>query len=259
VQKIESDLLFIFTASFFFLILILFVVLILVVRYRKKRRENEEMQTLFSEQLLSSKLEIQEQTLLYMSRELHDNIGQIASLVKINLNTISLADTDKASKKIENTKELMGQLIIDLKLLSTSLNTDKIAKIGVIKAIEVEVEKMNKIGLFLVSLHLDKNLPIIDSEREIIIFRMVQEVLNNTMKHAEASQIDIYLNYDNKNLTIKITDNGKGFNVKQKMTNADDLGNGLTNLENRARVINGNYKIESTEGEGTINTISIPI
>ena len=217
------------------------------------------MRVVFSEQLLSSKLEIQEQTLQYISRELHDNIGQIASLVKINLNTISLSDIDKAGKKIDNTKELMGQLITDLKLLSTSLNTDKIAKIGIVKAIEVEVEKMNKIGLFLVSLHLDKNLPIIDSEREIIIFRMLQEVLNNTMKHSEASEINIYLNYEQKMLTIKVTDDGKGFDVAHKMADANDLGNGLTNLENRARVINGNYKIESTEGKGTINTISIPI
>lgn len=258
-QKIESDLIFIFTASFFFLVLILFVVFILVVRYRKKRRENEELRVVFSEQLLSSKLEIQEQTLQYISRELHDNIGQIASLVKINLNTISLSDIDKAGKKIDNTKELMGQLITDLKLLSTSLNTDKIAKIGIIKAIEIEVEKMNKIGLFLVSLHLDKNLPIIDSEREIIIFRMLQEVLNNTMKHSEASVIDIYLKYAQKILTIKVTDDGKGFDVAKKMTDANDMGNGLTNLENRAKVIKGNYKIESTEGKGTINTISIPI
>ncbi len=258
-QKFESDLIFIFTASFFFLILIFFIVLVLVVRYRKKKRENEEMSAVFSEQLLSSKLEIQEQTLQYISRELHDNIGQIASLVKMNLNTIPLTDTVKAASKIENTKELMSQLITDLKLLSTSLNTDKIAKIGIIKAIEVEVEKMNKIGLFLVSLHQDTNFPIIDSEREIIIFRMLQEVLNNTMKHAEAANIDIYLNYNKEILTIKVTDDGKGFNVAEKMADGNDLGNGLTNLENRAKVINGNYKIESTEGKGTINTISIPI
>lgn len=258
-QKFESDLVFIFTASFFFLILIFFVVLILVVRYRKKRRENEEMRAVFSEQLLSSKVEIQEQTLQYISRELHDNIGQIASLVKLNLNTISLSDSEKAAKKIANTKELMSQLLIDLKLLSTSLNTDKIAKIGIIKAIQIEVEKMNKIGLFLVSLEVDNNLPIIDSEREIIIFRMVQEVLNNTMKHSEAANIKVYLNYGNKIFDIIISDDGKGFDVAKKMADSEDMGNGLTNLENRARVINGNYKIESTVGKGTINTISIPI
>ena len=258
-QKIESDIIFILTASFFFLILILLIVLILVVRYRKKRRENEEMRAVFSEQLLSSKMEIQEQTLQYISRELHDNIGQIASLVKINLNTISLTDTEKATKKLNNTKELMSQLLIDLKLLSTSLNTDKIAKIGIAKAIELEVEKMNKIGLFLVSLQIDKNLPVLDSEREIIIFRMTQEVLNNTMKHAEASNIKVNLNYENSLFTIVVTDDGKGFDVAEKMADSNDMGNGLINLENRAKVINGNYRIESIEGKGTKNTISIPI
>lgn len=258
-QKFESDLIFIFTASFFFLILLLFIVLILVVRYRKRRRENEEMRAVFSEQLLSSKVEIQEQTLQYISRELHDNIGQIASLVKINLNTISLTDLEKATRKIDNTKELMSQLLIDLKLLSTSLNTDKIAKIGIVKAIQIEVEKMNKIGLFLVSLQVDKNLPVIDSEREIIIFRMTQEVLNNTMKHSDATNIDVHLNYHNRVFTIKVTDDGKGFDVAQKMADTNDMGNGLTNLENRAKVINGNYRIESKVGKGTINTISIPI
>lgn len=258
-QKFESDLIFILVASFFFLILILIIVIILVVRYRKKRRENEEMRTKFSEQLLSSQLEIQEQTLQYISRELHDNIGQIASLVKINLTTISVTDNEKASKKIENTKELMGQLITDLKLLGTSLNTDKIAKIGLVKAVEIEVEKINKIGLFLVSLKVPNDLPIIDSEREIIIFRMLQEVLNNTIKHSEAANIEVNLNYHNKMLIIKVQDNGKGFDVAQKMADSSDMGNGLTNLENRAKVIKGTYTIKSVRGTGTINTISVPI
>src|SRR5678816_1093299 len=97
-----------------FLLLGLFIIFLSLLYSRKQLRnkqEKERIQSQFAQALLQSQLEIQEQTLQHISRELHDNLGQVASLIKINLNTIKLAETGKAEQKIENTKELTRQLI----------------------------------------------------------------------------------------------------------------------------------------------------
>lgn len=258
-HKIDEDFITILVLFFFFLILIFFIVITLAFRYRKRKKENEEMRVRFSEQLLASKLEIQEQTLQHVSRELHDNLGQMASLIKINLSTVQLKDPAKAEDKLANTKELVKQLITDIKLLSVSLNTDKINKLGLARALKIEEEKLLKTGIFKVSLSLPDNLPVIDSEKEIIIYRMVQEILNNTIKHSKAKNISISMLYQPGRLELKVTDDGIGFDAQKKLADVDDTGNGLTNLQSRAKVINAIYSINSQPGKGSESKIVIHI
>lgn len=257
-QKIDAELISMLVIFFFFLILVFFVVITLAVRYRRRRKENEEMRTRFSEQLLSSKLEIQEQTLQHVSHELHDNLGQVASLIKINLNTVQVNDPEAAVAKLANTKDLVKQLISDIKLLSVSLSTDKINKIGLSRAFKIEEEKLLKTGLFEVMLTLPDNMPMMDGEREIIVYRMVQEILNNTIKHSNAQKISMTVDYRNNELVILIADNGDGFDIDKVVNDTGDMGNGLINLQSRARVINAKYIITSESGKGTESKIIIP-
>ncbi len=258
-KKIDGELITILILFFAFLILIFFVVITLAIRYRRRKKENEEMRVLFSEQLLASKVEIQEQTLQHVSRELHDNLGQVASLIKINLNTLQLKDPGKAEAKLANTKELVKQLIADIKILSVSLNTDKINKIGLLRAFRIEEEKLLKTGVFDVALTLPETLPVIDGEKEIIIYRMVQEILNNTIKHSQAKRIAITVSYSGKALEVLISDNGVGFDAEKKLSDKSDMGNGLVNLQSRAKVINATYNIISTPGNGSESNIIIPL
>ena len=217
------------------------------------------MRVRFSEQLLASKVEIQEQTLQHVSRELHDNLGQVASLIKINLNTVQLKNPEAAEEKLRNTKDLVKQLIMDLKQLSVSLSTDKINKIGLVQALKLEEDKLLKTGLFVTELTYPDNMPVIDAEKEIIIYRMVQEILNNTIKHSGATKISLAVQYTNGMLTLLISDDGKGFDVTKKLSEPGEMGNGLLNLKGRAKVINATYGIDSVVGKGTISKISIAL
>ncbi|RYY69131.1 MAG: hypothetical protein EOO13_10390 [Chitinophagaceae bacterium] len=244
-----------------FLILMLtvfFIVIVLAVRYRRRKKENEELRSQFSEQLLRSQLEMQEQTLQHVSRELHDNIGQITSLVKINLNTIKLEDPLKAAAKLDNTKELVKQLMMDIKLLSTSLNTDKITKMGLFSALQNEADKISRTGAFQSHFIQHDNIPPVNDEKAIIIYRMVQEILNNALKHSEATEINIDAYYQQNSFILSITDNGKGFNVAEKLADKNDSGNGLINLQARAKVINATIQFESLPGKGSTTTITTP-
>ena len=245
--------------SFMILMLTVFgIVIILAVRYRRRKKENEELRSQFSEQLLRSQLEIQEQTLQHVSRELHDNIGQIASLVKINLNTIKLEDVVKSASKLENTKELVKQLMTDIKLLSTSLSGDKLTRIGLFTALKNEADRVQKTGAFNSRFTQHDNIPPVNDEKAVIIFRMVQEILNNAMKHSEASDINIDAWYRQNSFILSVSDNGKGFDVTEKLTDKNDTGNGLVNLQERAKVINATVHFESAAGKGTTTTITTP-
>lgn len=241
------------------LIAVIFIgVLVSLANRRKKlfEQEKKHLQFQYNEQLLQSQLEIQEQTLQQISRELHDNFGHIASLIKINLNTLKLENTEKAVAKIEDTKELTRQLITDIKSLSLSLNGDRIAKTGLVAALQMEVERLDKTGLFTASFVQNGSLPVIENDKATIIFRMAQEVLNNMAKYSEAKYINVNLNVTDNLFTLAFNDDGKGFNVADKIQNG---GAGLTNLQKRAALINANLTIQSAPGEGTNITIEMAV
>jgi signal transduction histidine kinase len=234
-----------------FLLLGCFIILLAALYSRKQmknRKEKLKMQAQFSDTLLHSQLEIKEQTLRHISWELHDNFGQIASLIKINLNTFSWDDQVKGVKKIEDTKELVRQLISDIKTLSISLDGDRISQSGLAKAIQLEIDRLNRTGHFEAIFGQEGELPLLSNERTIILFRMVQEILNNMIKHSGARQISVFLSAEEKSLKLALSDDGVGFDLEERKNSG---GAGLRNLENRARLIQADLVITTAPGSGT--------
>ena len=243
-----------------FLLLGVFIILLSVLFSRKQvknKSENERLHAIFQQTLLQSQLEIREQTLQYVGHELHDNLGQVASLIKLNLNTVSLSQPEKANLKIDQSKELIVQLITDLKQLSVSLGADHIAQSGIVKAIETEAERLRKTGQFEVQLTIEGCTPFIDPGKAIVLFRMYQEILNNTVKHSQATDISIAFTTTETDLLLYVQDNGTGFDAAEKERSSS--GAGLRNLKQRAQTINAAFTLESTPGNGTITTIQLPL
>lgn len=166
---------------------------------------------------------------------MHDNLGQVASLIKINLNTIDVLNAAKAKEKIEGTLNLTRQLITDIKSLSVSMGSDRITQAGLAKAIETDVERLNKTDQFTAAYNLQGSMPNIDNDKAVILYRMAQEVLNNMIKHSRAKQIKIILTTTGKLFKVAFTDDGIGFNADDQI-NAS--GAGLKNLKSRALLIN---------------------
>ncbi|MBG9377179.1 sensor histidine kinase [Panacibacter sp. DH6] len=214
------------------------------------------MQKLYAEQLLQSQLEIQEQTLQHISKELHDNLGQVASLIKINLYTIGLDEKDKAAQKLDDTRELTKQLITDLKALSVSLGADRIAQTGLAKALETEIDRLNKTGQFKATFEQQGILPNVHNDTAIILYRMAQEVLNNMVKHSNAQHITFKLSFIDNLIILAISDDGNGFDIDEQMKNGN--GAGLHNLQKRATLINATLTMQSIIGQGTQVTIELP-
>jgi signal transduction histidine kinase len=225
-------------------------------KQQKNLSEKQELQSQFAQTLLQSQLEIQEQTLNHISQELHDNLGQVASLIKINLNTLSLQDTKKATAKIEHTKEITRQLIADIKSLSVSLGADRIARTGLVRALETEVERLNKTGAFEADFNVQGSIPELGNDKSVILYRMSQEILNNMVKHSGAKHLRISLEGLDNLFILEFNDDGAGFDLSAQKQSS---GAGLGNLEKRARLINAQLIIESNPGKGTRVRIELPI
>jgi signal transduction histidine kinase len=232
--------------------------------YQRKRFRHQqeviEIREAFNQTLLLSKLEIQEQTLDHISKELHANFSHLVSLININLAEILPLSSTEVKENILETKSLAKQLLSELKALSASLNTDHIMQIGFIKALENELSRVGKIKKYTITFTKAGEMIRLHPGNEIILFRLCQEVLNNAVQYAKATSIAASLTYNTDHLALTIADDGVGFNVElAKHQSAEKESTGLLNIQKRAKLINGEVKVESQEGLGTKITITVPL
>ncbi len=245
------------TLIFILFFLIFFLFYRNVMQKRNEMFLNEEkIKADFSQTLLQSQLEIQEQTLKNISQEIHDNIGQALTLAKLNLNTMPDA-REAQQEKIITTKDIISKAIGDLRDLSRSLNTDYIADMGLQKAIEYELDLISKSGTIKATLKKEGISFRTDKQKDLILFRIVQETLNNIIKHADAKTIHANLTYQDDKLVLSITDDGKGFEMSAKESDNEN-GLGLRNMHNRAKLIGAVFSISSLPGKGTEVKVILP-
>lgn len=205
----------------------------------------------FKNQLLETQIEIQEQTLKTISEEIHDNVGQVLSLAKLNLNTLSNTE----DKKIQDTKNLVSKAINDLRNLSRSIHGDRIAQLGLQQSLEDEMNILQNSGQFTTALNIVGNNYKLAPQKEMVLFRIVQEALNNAVKYSKAKNITVQLNYQPQIFSLSISDDGIGFNAAALP--ATKTGIGLTSMQNRATLIGGEFTITSAAGNGTIINIEL--
>lgn len=237
-----------------------------VIRYvflyqqRRYRHQHEvlEMRELFNQTLLQSKLEIQEQTLDHIAKELHANFSHLVSLININLSEILPQSSDETKEGIMETKSLAKQLLSELKALSASLNTDHIMHIGFSNALNNELSRLGKLRKYQVTFTKAGQEYRLKAEDEIILFRLCQEILNNTVKYAKAKSITALLDYSPNMFTLEISDDGVGFDAEAALhESAEKESTGLLNIRKRARLINADVTIKSEPGKGSKYIISI--
>jgi signal transduction histidine kinase len=147
----------------------------------------------------------------------------------------------------------------DIKSLSSTLNTDQISKAGLAHTLEIHLDRLRKSGMYVIGFIKEGDIYKLPANKEIILFRMCQEALNNIVKHADAKNINVRMTYTRNACTIRIQDDGIGF--EPASIDGDPLkqdSTGLRNLRHRALAIRADLEIESTPGEGTTVTISLP-
>ncbi len=251
----EDILISIVVASVFFILIGSFLLLIVFVflrRQRKNREEKEEMKNRFERTLLKTQLEIQEQAFAYISQEIHDNIGQILSLARLNLNTFGSVVSEE---KLNQTDDLLGKAIKDLRDLSHNLQRNRIHDIGIVESIRQLLLSIEKTGQYRTSFLASDNFHILDPNTDIILYRMIQEIVNNIIKHAMANTIEIEIKNEGDTTTLRISDNGIGFDTAVLLKERSGIG--LQNIVNRAKTIDAIVDVKSEPGNGTTITLYI--
>jgi signal transduction histidine kinase len=224
-------------------------------RKNKHIKEKQSMESAFQSAILQTQIEIQEHTLKNVAQEIHDNIGQILILAKLNLNTFPPLADPVAKTKVNDTRQLVTKAINDLRDLSKSMHGEKISEIGLQEAVTNELKILQNTGLYQTLLQVNGSRYRLSPQREMVLFRIVQESLHNAVKHAKAQIIEVGLQYDPSLFRLTITDNGIGF--EPALQTANNSGIGLKNMKDRAALTGGKFSIHSVPGSGTTITIEI--
>ena len=228
--------------------------------FRKKHIiHQEKLQTLkldFDKSLLTTKMEIQEQTFLNISREIHDNINLSLTLVKLNLNTIDVSSPSKIELALQSSKEILSNTISNLSNLSKSMSPDVIKNGGLLQALKIEMDRIQQVAQIPIHYNIYGETVFLDCEKELVLFRIIQEAFNNVLKHAKAKNIWMDLNYNTKSLQVSIRDDGEGFTVST--AKGEEMKAGLSNMKNRAELFGGEFLLLSQPGTGTQIFVTIP-
>ncbi|HMS66217.1 MAG TPA: two-component regulator propeller domain-containing protein [Ignavibacteria bacterium] len=224
-------------------------------RIQKLNKEKSQQEE-FTRKLIES----QENERKRVAAELHDSLGQDLLIIKNKaLVNIKKAKDEDSKKQMQEISDLSSTALNEVREISYNLRPFELDRLGLTKTITSMISRANS------STNIDFNGSIDDIDKiflpevEINIYRILQENLNNIIKHSEAKQVELSVLKKVKEIVINISDNGKGFDISKFKFNTKRNGFGLKGIEERVRLLNGEFKIESSEGIGTKVMISIPV
>lgn len=254
------------TGSTLLLISIIVLVYFYIQRGKLARKKEEvaqqKIKALINEQEIknyNAMIEGQEEERNRIASDLHDRLGSMLSTVKLLFSTldskIDLAIEDH-KQQYNKANHLLDEACVEVRRISHNLSTGMVSNFGLLAALEELSDSINESRIIeckLLLYGLDERL---NNTLEISIYRMIQEIVNNILKHANAKNITIQLNRVEDSINITVEDNGLGYNVEEKKKSG---GMGLANIEARAQKLGGTYHVDSTLGRGSISIIEIPL
>ena len=241
------------------LIIITSLVIVFFVVFQKRKNKLLEaqmkQQQAFEEEIVRAQTETQEQTLKNIGWELHDNIGQLLSFASMQLSILKMQVTDDVKDKFKDTSEALKESLAEVRQLSKTLNNEVVLNIGFEKSITNELNRLKKMKFTSAELKIiGEKVEFSNRKHEIIIFRIIQEFLSNSVKYSEAKNLNIVLNYQPKNLIITLKDDGIGFDLEDV-----EKGSGLINMKSRAALIHANLEITSQHNKGVQLILNYPM
>ncbi|WP_020569964.1 sensor histidine kinase [Neolewinella persica] len=257
-KELSGDYLTLFLAGIFGMLLLSVALVIFFVLYQRRilaeERKRVEKEKVHQLALLSAAVEVQETERRRIASDLHDDIGSLLSATRLYLQQLS---ADASAEKTESIKteslNILDEMIQNTRRITHDLLPPVLEKFGFQAAAEDLCERINKSGSIHVSFssNIDERLA---PKREIALYRVLQELVNNTLKHAGAKNIDVNINWARNLFSFVYQDDGKGFEQTEQV----GKGLGLRNIESRISLINGNLESISKPGEGIRVDITLP-
>ena len=264
-QDKNQEVFFVVLMGMFLAVILVGFILVVFFLYQRKRLKQEQelvlMAEVYEQEVLRSQLEIQDSTLKTIAQELHDNIGQTLSVIKLWMAIAPIEKDHPAYEGVQNSREMLHKVIFEMSDLTKSLHTERIGEIGLRAAIEFDVASIRKTGLMEVNYLVEGSEFHFSGEKSIFLFRMYQEMMNNILKHSKATCVNITVAFSlDYTFVMTIADNGVGFDMRQKKTESNSSsGLGLKSMQNRAKLIGATIDIESEKGKGTRISVTLPL
>lgn len=236
--------------SVFVLFVLCSLLIFLFIVFQKKKnyllvKQAEDAQQ-FEKEIGESQIEIREQTLRNISWELHDNIGQLLTLAKIQLQSVP----DKP-ENIKDVNDNLTTILQEVRALSKVINPDYVSTIRLNEVLQLEMDRFNRLNYIESTLEITGTCIVMNPKAEIVIFRILQEFFSNTIKHSRAKNLNVHIDYRPHEIIISARDNGVGFNTSEVNNN----GIGLINMKKRGALIKTDVDLQSEINKGTCLTL----
>jgi len=225
------------------------VILIRELFYSLKRADTERARS--ERRVINAIINTEENEKKRFAKDLHDGLGPILSTVKMSLSALTERIKDPAGNTIlNNTNHLVNEAINTIKDISNNLSPHVLSNFGLASAISAFVTKINQTKVVEIDFKSNMENERLENEKEVVIYRAVCELINNSIQHSGASRIEIELNKHEKFITLQFYDNGRGFDTSA-LRKEDIKGMGISNIETRVKTVDGVFILESSPGRGT--------
>lgn len=242
-----------FYRTWWFLTVVVLSLMCLTYLIYRRRVSQLEREKKAQEELSRRLIELQENERKRLAGELHDSLSQNLVIIK-NRAMMSLAERENveyAFEQIEEIAEAAAESLSEVRGIAATLRPFQIDRLGLTRSIQALVRKAASPNLE-IAIHIDDIDGLLLPEMEINLYRILQEALNNIIKHSEATAAKISIEKTEKTIIIKISDNGKGFDINKRPEENEVGGFGLTGMSERARILGSALMIESSVGSGVL-------
>lgn len=233
-----------------------FTIIFFITYQRRKNKlliDQYEAHKRYEEELVRSRLEIQDQTLKNVGWELHDNIGQLLSVANMQLNILARETENSNNESVKEVKQIVASSLQEVRALSKSLNSDVVEYAGLEASVKNEFARFDRLNVIKTSLKTSGESYALPQKDAIILFRILQEFFSNAVKHSKADLLSLKMEYLPQELLIEVSDNGRGFEPE-----VVEKSSGLLNMKNRAALIKADFSLISSPGEGTSLSLRYP-
>lgn len=235
------------TVTLMAVIFVFWMIVFLITFQRRQNRKGRE----YLEALVAEK----DRTMTLISLEVHDNVNQVLNAARLNVHWLHNSALPEQKERIEKIGSMIDKLIIDTNNIAHTLNTEYLKEKGLIQSLKEECEWVSNSKDIACDVTISGITERFEGQTELMLFRIVQEAVNNAIKHAKASHVQIDLAYEASGFSMTITDNGQGFDTNTTNT---VTGVGLSSMLSRTKIVQGQFEIDSEIGKGTIVGIYIP-
>jgi signal transduction histidine kinase len=256
-NKIPMDVNLLSTWIGFVISLFLFIGVLLIRKIFDFLKKVEQTRNESEKRVLNAIIQTEENERKRFAKDMHDGIGPLLSTVKMSVSTLSQLDTDKTRKEIiENADLVINEAIKSIKDISNNISPHILNNFGLASAIKSFTNKINTARNLEIAFDSNMYEKRFDENIEVILYRVVCELINNTIKHAHAHNIEIFLNEYDKIIHMIFSDDGIGFDVNL-ISEQQISGMGYSNILSRIKSIKGKIDIESNKESGTKVIITV--